>query len=220
MHTHPTGMIARNDTPLLSVSTESARSKDAIRCELQEGTRRVPSVCRSAFSRGLDPRMAPSAVLFLLIGTQSAFMHRPSCRSSCHPRVQRISAAVTGPARNNTSRPRLQDDDRDEPSFADPSNRIAQTVHDMKLPVMVELLRSRLPEGYSPRRPLWDTAVDTQHTLEVVVGALLALTDGKLSKMQEAAAPGSEEVARINQAMVDAKRLGGKVARSAPALDD
>ena len=57
----------------------------------------------------------------------------------------------------------------------------------MKLPAQVELLRSRLPPEYAPPAPIYDTSMNTEHSLEVVVATLLALTDGKLAEMQNAA---------------------------------
>ena len=92
------------------------------------------------------------------------------------------------------------------PSFADPSKRIARTLSEMSLPTQVELLRSRLPPGYAPSKPPFET-VNTQHTLEVVVGALLALTDGRLSEMQDAA--DTEAMERFNDAVKAATALGG-----------
>ena len=122
--------------------------------------------------------------------------------------IEELPAAA--PTRADRMLPRLQNEGRAEPSFADPSKRIARTLGDMALPTRVELLRSRLPPGYAPPKPPYDS-VNTQHTLEVVVGALLALTDGKLSDMQDAADPLGVE--RINEAMDAARALGNKPPR-------
>ena len=125
--------------------------------------------------------------------------------------LQTIVAVESAPPRDSAgSRPRLQNEDRYEPSFADPSRRIARTISDMALPVRTELLRSRLalaaPE-YAPPKPPSVDAVNTPHTLSVVVGALLALTDGKLDDMLAAADPDS--VSRLNDAEIAARALGG-----------
>ena len=72
-------------------------------------------------------------------------------------------------------------------SFADPAKRIRQTVSTASLPAQVELLRSRLPAEDAPKRPPYPESPNTQHTLDVVVAALLAVTDGKLPEMQAAA---------------------------------
>ena len=85
----------------------------------------------------------------------------------------------------------------------------------MKLPAQVELLRKRLPEGYAPAAPMYDTSVNTQHTLDVVVATLLALTDGKLAEMQDRA--DAEALARLNSAAEAAEALARRSPRSGSA---
>lgn len=115
----------------------------------------------------------------------------------------------------------MQNDKRDEPSFADPSKRIRRTVNDMKLPAQVELVRSRLPPSYAPKKPLYDNTVSTPHAIEVLIAAVLAITDGKMSDMQDAA--DVEAMARLTSAMEAARALGDKPdaegAKTASAVD-
>ena len=115
-----------------------------------------------------------------------------------------LSESMETPARSR-DRPQLVNEGGEAPSFNDPSRRIARTVGDMTLPAQVELLRSRLPPAYAPPKPFSSSSVNTQHTLEVVVGALLALTDGRLEDMQAAA--DTEGVERLHRGVESAMAL-------------
>ena len=70
-------------------------------------------------------------------------------------------------------------------------------------------------QAYAPKKPLYSGAMDTQHTLEVVVGALLALTDGRLEEMQAAA--DTEGVERLNRGVDAAMALRNSEDESASA---
>lgn len=153
----------------------------------------------------------------LLVGL--AFVHSASALSYARASLVRggsiaLSESTETPARSR-DRPQLVNEGIEVPSFKDPSRRIARAVGDMTLPAEVELLRSRLPPGYAPPKPFSTSSVNTQHTLEVVVGALLALTDGRLEEMQAAA--DTEGVERLNRGVDAAMALRNSEDESASA---
>jgi len=120
--------------------------------------------------------------------------------------TQMASQLRDAPVRASSGSPRLQNPRRKkESTFADPTRRIVNTVSEQTLPAKVELLRSRLPSDYALAKPLYANTVNTQHTLEVIVGALLAVTDGRLDSMRERA--DAQAVARLNQGIDAAKAL-------------
>ena len=63
---------------------------------------------------------------------------------------------------------------------------------------------------YRPEKPPYVESVNTQHTLDVVVGALLALSDGKLADMQ-ALAEADGGVQQLNDAIGAAKALAAEL---------
>ena len=110
---------------------------------------------------------------------------------------------IEAPKRGGDPLPQMLNDNlQDAPTFNDPSKRIRSTVREMILPLKVELLRSRLPSEYALPAPMHPS---TPHSLEVVVAALLALTDGKLAAMQKLA--DRDAVQTLNRAAEAARAL-------------